>query len=190
MSFSAHLAHCRLGQKATERRTTVSTRYNNTKLKANLKLVSSDPKPKPLRAGGLKADDGMPAGEYTVTCEGATSTMKGRSIIAVLEFRVVEGRYSGTALRQWLTIPEVDGLVPTWSKYSRHCVIALGREVEPGDDLDPAKIFRGRFFSVEAGFRLTEGTGGRPTEENALRCKDHKDFLRVHRIIEQVEFLS
>ena len=138
---------------------------------------------KALRAGGLKPSDDMGPGEYTAACEGATITSKGKTTIALLGFRIVDGPHSGTSLRQWLTIPDVDGIVPLASRYARHCAVALGREIEPGDNLDPAAIFTQKIFLVFVGYRMTEKIGGPACRDNALRRKDAKDFLRVHEII-------
>jgi hypothetical protein len=146
-------------------------------------------KPKQLRAGGLQPDESMAPGEYVAQCEGATIISKGRSTIAVLEFRIIDGPHSATALRQWITIPDVDGIVPLGSRYGRQCTLALGREIESGNDLNPAVIFKGRFFRIDVGYRMTEKIGGTPSHDHALRRKDHKDFLRVHNLI-AVEELS
>ena len=158
----------------------------NTRGKSSLKLVAGSgggAKSKHLRAGGLAPSESMAPGQYVAACEGGTITMKGKATIAVLEFRILDGPNGGTALRQWITIPDIDGVVPIASRYGRQCAIALGREIESGDDLDPAAIFKSKTFRVEVGFRMTEKIGGTPTEENARRRKDAKDFLRVHQIL-------
>jgi hypothetical protein len=149
-----------------------------------LKLVAgvSQNKPAQLRAGGLEPDESMVPGEYIANCEGATITTKGRTTIAVLEFRIIDGPHSGTALRQWITIPDIDGIVPLGSRYGRQCALALGREIESGDDLNPGAIFKTKIFQIQVGYRMTEKIGGSATPENALRRKDAKDFLRVHGI--------
>jgi hypothetical protein len=141
------------------------------------------PKPKQLRAGGLEPDDSMAPGEYVASCEAASITTKGKNTVAVLEFRIIDGPHSGTAVRQWIGIPDVDGIVPLASRYGRQCALALGREIETGDDLNPAAIFRARVFLIQIGFRMTEKTGGAPSEAHAAHRKDAKDFLRVHKLI-------
>lgn len=155
--------------------------------KANLKLVAGSSGtvsgPAHLRAGGLEPSDSMAPGEYVTNCEGAKITTKGSTTIAVLEFRVIDGPHSGTALRQWIPVPDVGGIVPLGSRYGRQCALALGRDVEPGDDLNPAAIFRGKTFRVQIGYRLTEKTGGIANDDNMHRRKDAKDFLRVHRLM-------
>jgi hypothetical protein len=158
--------------------------YRNTQRKSNLRIVAGGgEKSKHLRAGGLEPQESMAPGQYVAQCEGGTIKTKGKSTIAVLEFRIIDGPHGGTALRQWVTIPDVDGNVPLSSRYARQCVVALGREIEPGDDLDPAAIFKGKFFLIDVGYRKTEKIGGTATQENAGRRKDAKDFLRVHSIL-------
>jgi hypothetical protein len=161
-----------------------------SKLKANLKIVAgTTAKTKHLRAGSLEPSESMAPGQYVAACEGGTVTTKGKNTVAVLEFRIIDGAHGGTALRQWIQIPDIDGVVPIASRYGRQCAIALGREIESGDDLDPGSIFRGKFFLVDVGFRKTEKTGGTATENNALRRKDGRDYLRVHAVLELQEVL-
>jgi hypothetical protein len=159
--------------------------FSGQRAKSNLKIVAGGAlaKTKPLRAGGLEPDGSMAPGEYIANCEGAAITTKGRSTIAVLEFRILDGPHSGTALRQWITIPDIDGIVPLGSRYGRQCALALGHEIESGDDLNPAAIFRGKTFRIKVGYRMTEKRGGMPSHDNASRRKDAQDFLRVHELI-------
>src|SRR5688572_1883312 len=79
--------------------------------------------------------------------------------------------------------PTCDGIVPLGSRYGRQCALALGREIESGDDLNPAAIFKSKTFRIEVGYRMTEKIGGTATPENNQRRKDAKDFLRVHTLI-------
>jgi hypothetical protein len=144
---------------------------------------------KQLRAGGLEPDDSMSPGEYIAHCEGATITTKGRSTVVVLEFRILDGPHSGTALRQWVTVPDVDGNVTCGSRYGRQCALALGREIEPGEELHPAAVFKGKNFRVAVGYRMTEKIGGTSSAENAEQRKDAKDFLRVHALLSVEESL-
>jgi hypothetical protein len=164
-------------------------RYRNPQTKSTLKIVAGGggAKPKHLRAGGLEPSESMVPGQYVAACEGGTITTKGKTTIAVLAFRIIDGPHGGTALRQWITVPEVDGSVPIACRYARQCAIALGREIESGDDLDPGSIFRGHLFLIDVGFRMTEKIGGTATQENALHRKDARDFLRVHKIISRSE---
>jgi len=162
-----------------------SRNYSNPPNKASLKLVggAATAKPKELRAGGLEPDESMTPGEYIANCKGATTTMKGKNTIALLEFQIIDGPHTGTAVRQWITIPDVDGHVPLGSRYARQCALATGHEVEPGDDLNPGSIFTSKTFRIDVGYRMTEKIGGTPSPENARHRKDAKDFLRVHRLI-------
>ena len=153
---------------------------------AGLKLVGGAvpvAKPKQLRAGGLEPDESMVPGEYLAMCEGATLTSKGRSTIAVLEFRIFDGPHASTAIRQWVTIPDVDGIVPLGSRYGKQCALALGREIEVGDDLNPGAIFKSKLFRLESRLSDDREAGGISSEQHALRRKDAKDFLRVHKFL-------
>jgi hypothetical protein len=156
-----------------------------TKPKPQLKIVPRTP----LRAGGLEPTTDMQPGQYVCACESATDIITGRSRQAILQFRIIDGPHLGVGLRQWLTISEVGGIVSLATRYAKHCAIALGRDIEPGDALEPESIFPGKVFSVEVGYRLTEKMGGPANPMNAQRKKDARDFLRVHRIIELLEGL-
>jgi hypothetical protein len=142
---------------------------------------------KRLRAGGIPPSEDVQPGQYVVSCESAMLTTRGQHTTAVLQFRIIDGPHAGTALRQWLSVSDVSGVVSLESRYARHCVIALGGEIEPGDELDPSQIFPNKVFLVEAGYRLTQKIGGSPDEEHARRRKDAKDFLRVHKILEFID---
>jgi hypothetical protein len=160
--------------------------YRNSPNKARLKIFTggaAPPKAKQLRAAGLEPDESMAPGEYIANCAGTTVTTKGRNTIAVLEFQIIDGPHSGTAVRQWITIPDVDGHVPFGSRYARQCALATGHEIEPGDDLNPGVIFKSKILRIDVGYRMTEKIGGTPDAEHARYRKDAKDFLRVHRIL-------
>jgi hypothetical protein len=154
-----------------------------------LRLLAGGGIPLKLRAGGLEPSVDMAPGRYTANCAGGKIITKGRNNIVMLEFSVIEGSHAGTGLRQWISLPDVDGVVSVGSRYARQCAIALGREIEPGDDLDPAAIFRTKTFVIEVGYRKTLKIGGTATDANAQNRKDAKDFLRVHEIIEMVDSL-
>jgi hypothetical protein len=178
-----------VGRNVTVQRQADNKRNPSTK-STTLKIVGgAGTKPKQLRAGGLEPDESMTPGEYIANCKGAVVTTKGRNTIAVLEFHIIDGPHSGTAVRQWITIPDVDGHVPLGSRYARQCALATGHEIEPGDDLNPGSIFTSKTFRIDVGYRLTEKIGGTPTADNARYRKDAKDFLRCHRIIGLEEFL-
>ncbi len=136
-----------------------------------------------LRAGGVQADESMRPDKYVATCEGATLTKKGGSTIAVLQFRVRDGSFAGVALRQWIGISEINGVVSPGSRYWQQCSVALGGSIPDGEALNPDNIFTGKTFVVSVGYRLTtKGRGGPALPENALTRKDEKDFLRVQEI--------
>jgi hypothetical protein len=106
----------------------MSKDYSTGAARSNLKIVAGGAsKPTHLRAGGLEPNKSMAPGEFVVTCEGGMITSKGKNTIVVLEFRVMdEGPNHGTALRQWITIADLNGVVPIASRYGRECAIALG----------------------------------------------------------------
>jgi len=149
-------------------------------VKQTLKVV---PK-KPLRAGGLQPTADMQPGEYVCCCESVRDEKKGNTRQAIMLFRVLDGQHSGTGLRMWLTIPEIDGLVSQGTRYARQCALALGCELEPGDPLEPEAIFPGKTFLCFVGYRKTLKMGGPATEQNAQHRKDARDFLRIHELLE------
>jgi len=109
----------------------------------------------------------------------------GKTTRAVLQFSVVDGKHDGVALRQWITAADGGGVVSPNGRYARYCEIALGRPLEKNDPVgDPNQIFSGRFFLVQVGYRKTDGPkGGMASDKNAERCKDDRDYLRVHDIL-------
>ena len=73
------------------------------------------------------------------------------------------------------------------SAYAKLCALALGREPEPDESLEPNDIFRGRVFLAFVGWRKTDKPrGGQFSDQNALRRKDDRDFPRVHDLLEVV----
>jgi hypothetical protein len=153
--------------------------------KPNLQLVA---KPA-LRLAGMTPDESMAPGEYQVQCETAWMESIGRRARVVLQYRVIDGVHAGTALRQWIVASDDGGVVSPNGRYARACSIALGRPLEVGDDVgDPARIFGAQIFLVDVGYRKTElSGGGKASDENALRCKDSADYLRIHEILARVE---
>jgi hypothetical protein len=138
-----------------------------------------------LRVGGRAATDELAPGKYLVRCETAWLEPVGKNARAVLQFTVIDGKYDGIALRLWVTASDGGGIVSPNSRYARYCALALGRPLESDDPVgDPAQIFAGQAFVVSVGYRKTERQrGGMASEENALRRKDNRDFLRVHEIL-------
>jgi hypothetical protein len=162
--------------------------YRNPETKSTLKIVAGGGGASTkLRLGGLPASEEMRPGEYKISCEAAWLEPIGKGSRAVLQFRVIEGPHTGTALRQWLPAAE-GGIVAPLGRYAKHCALALGRELTADEDLDPAKIFVGRIFQALIGFRKTERRrGGMASDSNAGHKKDDSDYLRVHELIELVE---
>jgi hypothetical protein len=115
----------------------------------------------------------------------------GKEHRAVFQFRVVDGKHEGVALRQWVIAANGGGVISPTSRYARYCAVALGRALESDDPVnDPSQIFSGRFFLVQVGFRKTEHPkGGRSSDERAQLRKDDADYLRVHDILSREDFL-
>jgi len=157
------------------------------KLTPTLKLVKTKAN---VRLGGVLPTEDMPPAKYLVVCENAwlepmsKHTQKHR---AAFQFRVVDGKYDGTALRMWIDGAADDGgFISPVGKYARQCAIALGRPLEESDPVDePTQIFSGRRFVVSVGYRKSEraGGGGQFSDERAMIQKDDRDYLRVHEII-------
>ena len=127
------------------------------------------------------------AREVLVLCESAwlepvsKNTQEHR---AVFQFKVIDSKHDGTALRMWIDkAADAGGIISPTGKYARHCEIALGRPLEEGDPVDePRQIFAGHRFLVFVGYRKSEQPKGkgRQSDDLALLRKDDKDQLRVH----------
>jgi hypothetical protein len=143
-----------------------------------------------LHLGGVAPAEDMTAAQYLMMCDTAWTEPVGKNIRVVLQFRCVDGNYDGVALRQWPTASDGGNIVSPTGRYAKHCAIALGRPLIQDDPVDaPAEIFAGKKFLVFVGYRKTEKPkGGMASEDNALRRKDDRDFLRVHEIISRVDF--
>ena len=154
------------------------------KSKPNLRLVKIKPV---VRLGGILPAEDMPAAQYLAACEHAWLEDMKKSWRAALQFRVVDGKYDGVALRQWIdNAADAGGIISPIGKYARHCWIALARELRNGDPVDePGRIFSGHRFIVFAGYRKSELPGGRGKQspDFALIRKDADDYLRVHEIL-------
>ena len=150
----------------------------------SLKLVKAKPA---VRLGGALPTDDMPPGKHLVLCEGAWLEPIGKKHRAAFQFRVVDGKHHGVALRMWIdNAADAGGFISPIGKYARTCEIALGRQLEEGDAVDnPAEFFSGRRFIVFIGFRKSEraGGGGRFSDDLAMLRKDGADYLRVHEIV-------
>jgi hypothetical protein len=174
---------------SSERSTMSNQRYDEKKNKSTPKLQLVKAKPN-VRLGGTLPTEDMAADKYLVVCENvwlepvSKNTQAHR---AAFQFRVVDGKYHGTALRMWIDgATDAGGFISPVGKYARQCEIALGRPLEDGDPVDqPAQIFAGRRFIVFAGYRKSDraGGGGQFSDERAMMPKDAKDYLRVHEII-------
>jgi hypothetical protein len=155
---------------------------NNRKSKQPLKLTQAKVRPI-LRLGGVEAHNIEP-GRHRVACQGAGADEKGKPILL---FRMIDAPHTGKALRKWLNIAHVNGEIRPGSSYAKLCELALGREVEPDESLEPNDVFRGKVFLAFIGWRKTDKPrGGQFSDGNVLRCKDDRDFPRVHELIEVV----
>jgi len=152
-----------------------------------LKLVKSKAD---VRLGGTLPTADMVPDKYLVECDTAwleqvsKNTQEHR---AVIQFRVIDGKFNGVALRMWIDkAADAGGIISPTGKYARHCEIALGRPLEEDDPVDePRQIFAGHRFSVFVGYRKSEQPKGkgRQSDDLALLRKDDKDQLRVHEIL-------
>ena len=80
----------------------------------------------------------------------------------------------------------VNNAIRPTSRYAKECAAALGRELTADDDLDPASVFKGKHFVVQAGWRMTDRPGGGTAkDEFTQHKKDGRDFLRVHHVVRE-----
>jgi hypothetical protein len=149
--------------------------------KSKLKIFRGGRPAVGLRQAGVAPAADMPAGHYKVTCEAARITQKWGKSICEFSFRIVEGQFFGTTLPGWIPIFLIGDCVHP-GKYTRACAVALGRESDPGDDLDPEAVFVGKVFLADVRFRATDGKKGR-TPVDPTKRKDQHDFLRVHQLL-------
>jgi hypothetical protein len=138
-----------------------------------------------LRLGGLAPTEDMKPGIYLAKCESAWIEPVGKGARVVVQYRLIDGKHDGVALRQWLLASDGGGLVSPTGRYARQCAIALGRSLSEDDSVnDPAAMFSDKKFLVAVGFRKTDrARGGMASDDNAQRRKDDADYLRVHEII-------
>ena len=161
--------------------------YPTAKEKAIPKLRLAPETPRLRLAGSAPTEETSP-GKYLIKCDTGWTTSRARSVTAILQFTIPDGKHAGTALRMWLQVSDGGGVVT--ARYAQHCSIALGRSATDDDPLDePARIFGGRFFTGFVGYRKSErpGGGGRTSDDLALRKKDDKDYLKVHELLERVD---
>jgi hypothetical protein len=157
------------------------------KSRPKLKLVNLPTKTTPrLRLGGFEPSDDMQPGDYKVSCEGAAKKpFRHGGVLIELNYRVIDGPHTGTALRQWFTV-KASGLISPRSRFASQCEVALGRPLDASDDIDnPDSIFVGRIFRAFVGFKKTVNGKGSP--EDAYRRKDKRDGLRVHELLAREE---
>lgn len=157
--------------------------------KSNFKIIAGKAPAgeRQVRVGGVPPPADMPADEYLMLCEGAKlATLYGKPT-AVVSFRVADGKYFGVSLRGFFNIDLIGEVTAAGCRYNQLCEIALGRPVEPGDDLHPSRIFPGKMFKVTARYGLTNGKN-RQARDPGKRT-DSSDLLRVGTITELVEGL-
>jgi hypothetical protein len=106
-----------------------------------------------------------------------------RGVAGCLAVRVARRTLPRHCIAKWLTISDKSGAVP--QVFVEACQTALGRPLEPDDDLNAVNtIFAGKVFVVFIGYRKTPSAhGGKFSDELALRRKDERDGLRVHEIL-------
>jgi hypothetical protein len=147
----------------------------------HIRLVTEKPAAR-VQLSGLEAAPDMQAGEYLAQCVNAfLERSKNR---AVLEFTIIDGPHTGTALTQWIN--GVNGSIQPRSRYAKECAAALGHDLSADDDLEPGVVFKGKILVVYVGWRMTDKPGGgKYSDEFSSHRKDGRDFLRVHHIIRE-----
>jgi len=152
--------------------------------KPKLRIVTTKPA---VRLGGALPTMDMAPGKYLAVCENAWLEPMRKGHRAALQFRIIDGKYHGAAVRMWIdNAADAGGFISPVGKYARTCALALGRPLEEGDPVDqPADFLSGRRFVVLIGYRKSEraGGGGQSSDERAMMKKDDRDYLRVHEII-------
>jgi hypothetical protein len=156
--------------------------------KSNFKIIAGNrtPTERQVRAGGVPPPDDMPAGEYLTICEGAkVATLYGKPT-AVVSFRVAEGQFFGVSLRAFFGIDLNGETTAAGCRYNQLCEIALGRPIEPGDDLHPSRVFIGKTFRVLARYRSASSGKKRESQDPTVK-KDPSDTQRVGTILKLLE---
>jgi len=121
----------------------------------------------------------MAPGMYKVRCHDVVQMQRGRYLQVVLTFEVAEEAWNdGTELKQWYNLKAQSGMVSPHTKYARAWELAVGREIQVGDNMDP-EIFKGKCFMAYVGYS-SKDTEGNYDQANAETKKDNRDFLRIH----------
>lgn len=131
-----------------------------------------------LVASGKRASETMPPGKYLVRCKQAEGKLRGRYNQVVLTFEVVEQAWNdGVELKQWYNI-KAGSKVSPHTKYARAWELATEREMQFGNDMDPA-IFESKVFEAYVGYSSKEPDGTYDHSHTETK-KGDRDFLRVH----------
>jgi hypothetical protein len=130
-----------------------------------------------IKVAGRKAPTDMAAAKYLARCLDAKIKRRGNQIRAVLTFRCEVGRYEGVLLTCWLPIFEP---LAAHHKFARAYGVAVGRELHVDEEIS-LQEFVGKLYVIEAGFRKTNGKNHQA--EDPTKCKDERDFFRVHDIV-------
>lgn len=141
-----------------------------------------------LKAGGKRAPDTMAPGNYNAVCVSGEIKQRGKALQAILGFKVRGDAQAedGVLLQKWFNITlRPDGGVSPASVYFQACQLALGRPVQPEEELDPNEVFVGKSFKVTVGYRSTS-IDNSYAPSNTTHRKDPRDFLRIHELVEQV----
>ena len=161
--------------------------YINHSNKSTLQMISGgkpQKQPQALRQIGVLPSPQMPAGDYQAICEAARITSKFGKTAVEFSFRIAEGDHFGTVVPGWIHLPVVDGGVYP-GKYTAACAVVLGREVEPGDDIELNALFVGKYLHVRVRFATGLAKGAVPKDPNTR--KGSTDYLRVGEILGVVE---
>jgi hypothetical protein len=134
-----------------------------------------------IKVAGRAAPADMGPGQYLARCLHAEIKRRGNQVRAVLTFRCEAGRFDGVLLTCWFAIHKT---VSAHHKFAQAYAIAVDRELCVDEEVSLSE-FLDKLYVVEAGFRKTNGKNH--AAEDPTRCKDSKDFLRVHEIVSLAE---
>jgi len=162
--------------------------YEKSQSKSNFKIIAGNraPTERQVRGGGVPPPANMPADEYLGICEGAKLATLYNKPTAVVSFRVADGQFFGVSLRGYFQIDLNGETTAAGCRYNQLCEIALGRPIEPGDDLHPSRVFPGKTFKILARYRAASSGKKRESQDPTVK-KDASDTLRAGTIIELVE---